>query len=89
MTFDEVSRTAAFERDMKSLLKKYRTLEEDLEVLVKSGIVAFHKLGIDNAGIVQIPRLGFSEPRVYKVKKFACRSLKGTGRWSAFGILML
>jgi len=86
-TFEEVARTPEFDRDLKRLLKKYRTLEEDLQVLIKSGIAAFHKLEIDNPGIVQIPGLGFSEPRVYKVRSFACRSLKGTGGRSGMRLI--
>jgi hypothetical protein len=72
MTFDEL---VEFNKDLKTLLKKYRTLNEDLEVVKKVLEVtpqerppfSFH---IDNLGL---------ETCVIKVKKIACKSLKGRG----------
>ena len=44
-------------------------------------------MGIDNKGIVRISNLGIEYPKIYKVRKFACRSLKGKG--SASGIRVI
>ena len=47
----------------------------------------FHKLDIDNKGIVEIPGLGIEYPKIYKARKFACKSLKGTGSKSGIRII--
>ena len=72
MTFKEL---AEFKRDLKKLLKKYRTLKNDLDVVKK--VLEFSPLErppfsfrIDNLGL---------ETCVIKVKKIACRALKGRG----------
>jgi mRNA-degrading endonuclease RelE of RelBE toxin-antitoxin system len=85
--FEKVEKTPEFNRDLKKLLKRYRTLEEDIRNLIKFGIGAFHKLGIDSGGIFRLAGLGFEEPRVFKVKKFACRSLRGTGSRSGMRLI--
>jgi len=79
MRFREVRRLREFERDFKKLLKKYSTLEDDLAILVSAQLAAFHKLGLDNGGVFRIDDLGEMIVPVYKVKKFACRSLNGKG----------
>jgi mRNA-degrading endonuclease RelE of RelBE toxin-antitoxin system len=78
-TFSEVARLPEFDRDLKRLARRFRTLDEDLAMLVRAQIMPFHKMGTDNKGMVQIPGLPFSEPKMFKAKKFACRSLKGRG----------
>ena len=83
----EVARAPEFDRDMKKLLKRFSTLEEDLDTFIKTGMRLYHELNIDNNGIFPITGLGFEEPRVYKVKKFACRSLKGKGAVSGIRII--
>lgn len=70
--FDELSE---FKKDLKHLLKKYRTLKEDLQVVKldlndepeESPPFSFR---IDNLGI---------ETCIIKVKKIACKALKGRG----------
>ncbi len=86
-TFREIARLPEFERDLKRLAKRFRTLEEDLATLLKTQLVLFHKLGIDNKGVFEIPGMPFSKPRVYKVKKFACRALKGSGANSGLRLI--
>lgn len=72
MTFDEL---AEFRKDIKSLSKKYRTLNDDLDV-VKQVLEAMpderppFSFRIDNLGI---------ETCIIKVKKIACKALKGKG----------
>jgi len=85
--FRETRRLPEFERDLKRLGKRFRTLEEDLAILLTAQIALYHKLGTDNGGIFRIPRLPFEEPAVYKVKKFACRSLKGRGANSGLRLI--
>lgn len=86
-SFREIVRLPDFERDMKRLIKRFRSLEEDLENFIKTELVLFHKLKIDNKGIVQMAGLGIQEPRVYKGRKFACRALKGKGAHSGIRVV--
>jgi mRNA-degrading endonuclease RelE of RelBE toxin-antitoxin system len=86
-TFREVARLPEFERDLKSLTKRFRTLEEDLAMLIKTQLVLFHKLGQDNRGVFQVTGLPFRDPAIYKVKKFACRALKGRGANSGLRLI--
>ena len=85
--FHSIVRLPEFEKDMRKLLKRYRTLEDDLDVFVRVAMIDYHKNGIDNGGIVQIPGLGFDEPKVYKARKFACKSLKGKGVKSGIRVI--
>ncbi len=77
--FSDIYRCPEFKNDMKKLLKKFTTLEEDLKIFIKNQLNPYHKLSIDNKGIFQITGLQIKNPKIYKVKKFACRSLKGKG----------
>lgn len=77
--FNDIRRLPEFGRDIKKLRKRFRTLEEDLEVFIKTQLNLSHKLNIDNKGVFQIPGLNIDYPLVYKAKKFACRSLRGRG----------
>ena len=72
MTFDELNE---FKKDLKKLLKKYRSLNDDLEIVrkvlnVEPGERPPFSFRIDGLGI---------ETCVIKVKKMACKSLKGRG----------
>lgn len=72
MTFEEI---AEFKKDMKILLKKYRTLNDDLDIVKKVLTTAPDErppfsFRIDNLGI---------ETCIIKVKKIACKALKGRG----------
>ena len=85
--FNEIKESAEFLKDLKKLLKKFPSLTEDLETFKNTALKAFHKLRQENLGIVQIPNLGFENPKVYKVTKFACKSLKGRGAASGIRIV--
>ena len=80
MTFEEL---AEFKKDLKNLLKKYRTLNDDLEVVKKVLEIMPDErppfsFRIDNLGL---------ETCVIKVKKIACRSLKGRGVHSGLRLI--
>lgn len=79
MIFAKVSRRPEFEKDLKQLLKRYRSLEDDLKVFLDTQLVLFHKQKIDNRGIVHINNLGVEEPKIFKAVKFACKSIHGRG----------
>jgi len=42
--FHEVSRLPEFEKDIKKLLKRFKTLEDDLAILIKNELNLYHKL---------------------------------------------
>ena len=85
--FREIVRLPEFERDLKKLGKRFRTIEEDLDVFIRKELNLYHKLHIDNRGIFPIPNLGIENLIIYKAKKFACRSLKGKGAQSGIRII--
>jgi mRNA-degrading endonuclease RelE of RelBE toxin-antitoxin system len=72
MTFDELTE---FKKDLKNLLKKYRTLNDDLDIVKQVLEVTPDEqppfsYRIDNLGI---------ETCIIKVKRIACKALKGRG----------
>ena len=72
MIFEEL---IEFKKDLKNLLKKYRTLNDDLDVVKQVLTTAPEErppfsFRIDNLGL---------ETCVIKVKKIACKALKGRG----------
>ncbi|MCK4905362.1 hypothetical protein KAS42_03870 [bacterium] len=85
--FNNVKRLNEFKKDLKKLLKKYRTLEADLEVFINTQLNLLHKQGVDNGSCVKIANLGITYPLIYKVIKFACKSLKGTGVASGIRVI--
>jgi hypothetical protein len=85
--FSEVRRLPEFSRDLKRLSKRFRTLEDDLQILISAQLFPFHKLGLDNRGTVRIPDLGFPEPPIFKTRKFASRSLPGKGAQSGLRLI--
>jgi mRNA-degrading endonuclease RelE of RelBE toxin-antitoxin system len=85
--FSEVRRLTEFEKDLKRLSKKYRTLEDDLETFINTQLNLLHKQGQDNGGCVRIANLGITYPYIYKARKFACKSLKGTGSRSGIRVI--
>jgi hypothetical protein len=79
MTFAKISRRPEFDKDLKQLLKRYRSLEDDLTVFINTQLVLLHKQKIDNRGIAHINNLGIEEPKIFKAVKFACKSIHGRG----------
>lgn len=78
-TFAKISRRPEFDKDLKQLLKRYRSLEDDLTVFINTQLVLLHKQKIDNRGILHINNLGIEEPKIFKAVKFACKSTHGRG----------
>jgi len=80
----ESSTLPEFDKDLKKLLKKFRTLEEDLEVLKKFLSSTSHP---SPPHTEQISDLGIEEPKIIKVISFACKALKGKGRRSGIRVI--
>lgn len=79
--------TESFKKDLKKLLKKYRSLISDLEVAKRNAIELFHLKKIDNQSIFPIPGFCTEKILICKVKKFACKALKGKGSRSGIRIV--
>ena len=78
--FDEIREIPKFQRDLKKLSKKrFTSLPEDIDNFIDTQLKLFHKLNTDTGGVVRISDLGIEYPVIYKVTKFACRSIKGKG----------
>jgi len=80
ITFDELPE---FKKDLKQLLKKYRTLNDDLDVVMQDlndepGESPPFSFRINNLGI---------ETCIIKVKKIACKALKGRGANSGLRLI--
>ena len=86
--FSQVSRLAEFDNDLKKLHKRFRTIGEDLGIFIENELFLYHKLGKDTRGVFQIPGLPVRTGiKIYKARKFACRSLKGKGVQSGVRVI--
>lgn len=81
------SRHSRFEKQLKKLLKKYRTLEDDLKIAERAAIELFHITQIDNNAMELIPGFDGKCVKIFKIKKFACKSLSGKGVRSGIRII--
>lgn len=82
------SETPEFLRDFKKLLKKFPSLAEDLAIVKQYDIELFHLQKIDKHGIFKIENVGNSEGlQFFKIKKFACKALKGRGSKSGIRVI--
>jgi len=78
--------SANFQKDFKKLSRKYPTLYEDFKIVKRAAIELFHLHNLNNQSVFEIPYLNGKEP-IYKLKKFACKSLKGKGNKSGIRII--
>src|SRR3972149_5601912 len=79
--------TDVFQKDLKRLLKKIKTLEEDLETAKRNAIELYHLKNINNRSVFPIPDFCNEAILICKIKKFACRSLKGRGVMSGIRVI--
>jgi mRNA-degrading endonuclease RelE of RelBE toxin-antitoxin system len=85
--FKEISHVPEFEKDLKKLVKRFSSLEDDLRMFTKVAMNAFHKQKIDSNAIFHLSDLGIRSPKIYKASKFACKALKGKGAQSGIRII--
>lgn len=76
-----------FEKQIKKLIRKYRSLEEDLEIVKKYAITAFHIENQDNEAAQLVPKFDRKTVQIYKIRKFACKALKGKGVRSGIRVI--
>lgn len=82
----EIEIIPEFERDLKKIRKKYRSIDEDLNNFLKALMI---NLPDKLPQTFRIPFLGeeFSDDPVYKVRAFRCKSLKGCGSRSGIRVI--
>jgi len=81
----EFLQTEEFEKDLRKLMKKFNSLDDDLDTL-KKAIEGY--LPDPPSGTVRISGLGSAvKVPIYKVRKFRCRSLKGKGAMSGLRVI--
>jgi len=85
--FNDIRELTEFRKDFQKLVKKFRTLNEDLNTFIANQLKLTHKLNIDNKGVVRIADLGIEYPKIYKARKFSCKALKGKGAASGIRII--
>ena len=79
--------TLSFDKDLKRLVKKFPTLGEDLEIAKVFTIELFHLKNENRQAIFQIQNFCSDELKICKIKKFACKALKGSGVQSSIRII--
>ena len=79
--------TIWFKKDLKKLIKRFRTLKDDLKVLQKNQIELLHLFEIDNGGTFELKGYENQNYTIYKIKKIACKSLKGKGMKSGLRLI--
>ncbi|OGY84586.1 MAG: hypothetical protein A3F54_05785 [Candidatus Kerfeldbacteria bacterium RIFCSPHIGHO2_12_FULL_48_17] len=79
--------TPEFQKDFKRLLKKFKSLVDDLELAKIAAIEFYHVKKINNLSIFPIQGFCTEEIQVCKIKKFACKALKGRGSKSGIRII--
>jgi hypothetical protein len=76
-----------FDKDLKRLLKRFNTLLDDLETAKKNAIELFHIQKINNQSCFPIPSICSESITICKLKKFACKALKGKGVKSGIRVI--
>src|SRR5258708_7308727 len=77
----------SFKKDFKKLKKRFKTLDEDLNISKKNAIELFHLCNIDNQSVELIHKMSSKKFQIYKIRKFACKALKGRGVQSGIRII--
>ena len=85
--FKKISHVLKFEKDLRKLVRRFASLEDDLEIFIKVAMNAFHKQNVDSQAILRISDLRINSPKIYKARKFACKALKGKGVQSGIRII--
>lgn len=83
----EYNSTESFHKDLKRLLKKYKTLEDDLETVKTNAIELYHIRNLHNESIFPIQGFCDETIQICKIKKFACKALKGRGAKSGMRVI--
>ena len=83
----EYNTTDSFQKDFKRLFKKYRTLENDLATAKRDAIELYHLKRVNNLSVFPIPGFYTETIQICKIKKCACKALKGRGSKSGIRVI--
>lgn len=83
----EVIRLPDFDKEMKKMTKKYRTLENDLNRFLMAQVYMYHIEKQNVKGLYRIQDLGIKDPKIYKATRFSCQALKGGGSYSGIRVI--
>lgn len=85
----EYRRHDRFEKQIKKLAhpKKYPSIEEDLLEAQRAAIELLHIHGHDNESVELIPKYDRKTVQIWKIRKFACKSIKGKGIRSGIRVI--
>lgn len=84
ISYDEIPE---FQKDLKKLLKKYPSLTGDFKLVKSAAIELFHIHKINNLSVFPIQNFCNETIQICKIKKFACKSLKGRGAKSGIRVI--
>lgn len=77
-----------FDKDFKKLVKSFSSLEDDLKIVKKAVIEYYHNTSEkSNNAIFPMPEFCNDTVIVHKIRKFACKSLKGRGAMSGIRVV--
>lgn len=79
--------TSEFDKDKKALLKKYKSIDSDLQLFITFAAELYHIQGIDSNSIIPIPGFENEQFQLYKVVKFPCKALKNRGAKSGIRLI--
>lgn len=84
----QFTESTGFKKDLKKLCRKYKTLPEDIENLKKALQIAHFTADItpESMGFFPVSHRDIPEG-FFIAKKFACRSIKGSGSRSGFRVV--
>lgn len=79
--------TPEFQKDFKRLQKRFKSLEEDFKLVKIAAIELYHIQKINNLSVFPIQGFCTEKIQVCKIKKFACKTLKGKGSKSGIRVI--
>lgn len=83
----EYEESDEFKKDLKKLAKRFISLPEDLQTVKKAVIELCHLKNINNLSTFEMPGFCTEDISFWKIKKFACKSLKGRGAKSGIRVI--
>lgn len=86
MKFDNAEE---FKKDLKKLLKRFPSLEDDIQIFKKYSIEPYFEKKVDTQSFVKIQGKCNDIYDAYKVRKFSCKSLKTFGNRSGIRIIFI
>ena len=84
-----ITQHEAFQKELRRLGKKYRTIPEDLQIFIDVSVRAVHLLGQkpEDMGHFPIHGLGIENHGCFIAKRFTCKSMMGKGSKSGIRVV--